>query len=294
MGSLVEMRVILSLVLTLMILTPACAGRAGSSQAEASSISVVASFYPLAFAAQRVGGDAVTVTNLTPPGVEPHDLELAPEALELIASADVVVYLSGGFQPAVEEAVEAEASGVVVDVARGSDDPHIWLDPALYAGMVDRVATALVEVRAADAQTFLGNARRLEAELEQLDEEFRLGLAECDTRTMITNHAAFGYLATAYDLDQWAISGSSPESEPDPARIAELVEVARDAGATTVFAEDLLSAEVVEILAAEAGLDAALLSPLEGLTEAQIAAGDDYLSVMRRNLETLRDGLVCA
>lgn len=305
MGRLFEMRVILSLVLTLMILTPACAGSAGPSQAEDTSISVVASFYPLAFAAQRVGGDAVTVTNLTPPGVEPHDLELAPEALELIASADVVVYLSGGFQPAVEEAVEAEATGVVVDVAQGSGagsdasvaadgDPHIWLDPALYAGMVDRVATALVEVRTADAQTFLGNARRLEVELEQLDEEFRLGLAECDTRTMITNHAAFGYLVAAYDLDQWAISGSSPESEPDPARIAELVEVARDAGATTVFAEDLLSAEVVEILAAEAGLDSALLSPLEGLTEAQIAASDDYLSVMRRNLETLRDGLVCA
>ena len=298
------MRAILSPVLSLVLLAPACAGGAGSSQGEGSSISVVASFYPLAYAAQRVGGDAVTVTNLTPPGVEPHDLELAPEAIELIASADVVVYLSGGFQPVVEEAVEAEASGVIVDVARRGDassdasvatqgDPHIWLDPALYADIVDRVATALVETRAADAATFRSNARKLEAQLDELAGAFRLGLAECETRTMITNHAAFGYLAAAYDLDQQAISGSSPESEPDPARIAELVEVARDTGATTIFAEDLLSAEVAEILAAEAGLGTALLSPLEGLTEAQIAAGDDYLSVMRRNLETLRDGLDC-
>ena len=298
------MRAILSPVLSLVLLAPACAGGAGSSQGEGSSISVVASFYPLAYAAQRVGGDAVTVTNLTPPGVEPHDLELAPEAIELIASADVVVYLSGGFQPVVEEAVEAEASGVIVDVARRGDassdasvatqgDPHIWLDPTLYADIVDRVATALVETRAADAATFRSNARKLEAQLDELAGAFRLGLAECETRTMITNHAAFGYLAAAYDLDQQAISGSSPESEPDPARIAELVEVARETGATTIFAEDLLSAEVAEILAAEAALGTALLSPLEGLTEAQIVAGDDYLSVMRRNLETLRDGLDC-
>lgn len=298
------MRAILSPVLSLVLLAPACAGSAGSSQGEDSSISVVTSFYPLAYAAQRVGGDAVTVTNLTPPGVEPHDLELAPEALELVASADVVVYLSGGFQPVVEEAVEAEATGVTVDVALRSDassdasgvtegDPHIWLDPALYADIVDRLATALVETRAADAEIFRANARELEAQLDELAGAFRLGLAECETRTMITNHAAFGYLAAAYDLDQQAISGSSPESEPDPARIAELVKVARETDATTIFAEDLLSAEVAEILAAEAGLGTALLSPLEGLTEAQIVAGDDYLSVMRRNLETLRDGLDC-
>jgi len=301
------MRAILSPVLSLVLLAPACGGSAGSSQSEGRTISVVASFYPLAYAAQRVGADAVTVTNLTPPGVEPHDLELAPEAIELIASADVVVYLSGGFQPAVEEAVEAEATGVTVDVAgigaAGTEapaalgaiggDPHIWLDPKQYSGVVEQVAAALGEVRAVDLETFLANARGLEAELAELDEEFRRGLAGCDTRVLITNHAAFGHLAAAYDLDQQAISGSSPESEPDPARIAELVEIARDTGVTTVFAEDLLSGEVAEILAAEAGLDTALLSPLEGLTEAQIAAGDDYLSVMRRNLETLRDGLDC-
>jgi zinc transport system substrate-binding protein len=293
------MRAILSLVLTLAIGVPAC----GSGEATDDSISIVASFYPLAYAAQRVGGEAVTVTNLTPPGVEPHDLELTPEAVEQIASADVVVYISGGFQPAVEESVDAEATGVVVDAAGASSggpgastdhDPHIWLDPSLYAGMVERVTTALAEVRAPDDETFSANARRLEADLDELAESFRLGLAECATRTMITNHAAFGYLAAAYDLDQQAIAGSSPESEPDPQRIAELAELADLTAATTVFAEDLLGSEAAETLAAEADLEIAVLSPLEGLTEAQIAAGDDFLSVMRRNLETLRDGLVCA
>lgn len=285
-------------------------GRAVRSGPEG-SISVVASFYPLAFAAERVGGDAVTVVNLTPPGVEPHDLELTPDDLQAIAEADVVVYLGGGFQPAVEEAVEAEATGVTVDALEGLEllpapvdapdhdgdepvsDPHVWLDPTRFASVVDRVATALGEAQGAEAATFLENAGALGDGLRSLDDEFRMGLAECETRVMITNHAAFGYLAAAYDLDQEAISGLSPGSEPDPARIAELAELAHAEGVTTVFTEDLLSPEVAETLATEAGLDTAVLSPLEGLTDSQVAAGDDVLSVMRENLETLRDGLGC-
>jgi zinc transport system substrate-binding protein len=300
------MRAILSLVLTLAII--GCARESEPGDGRGGSIEVVASFYPLAFAAERVGGAGVFVRNLTPPGVEPHDLELTPDDLEAIAEADVVVYLGGGFQSVVEHAVEAEATGITVDALEGIDplpgpsgdedddgsgDPHVWLDPVLYSGIASRVATAIGEVAARDAARVAANADDLDEELVTLDAEFRLGLARCDTRVMITNHAAFGYLAAAYDLEQHAISGISPESEPDPQRIAELAAEARAEGVTTVFTEDLVSPEVAETLAAEAGLDTAVLSPLEGLTDEQEAAGDDYLSVMRRNLEVLRDGLVC-
>ena len=298
------------MLLAAIVAVSACGGGARGGNADDGTISVVASFYPLAYAAERVGGDSANVTNLTPAGVEPHDLELAPDDLEKIALADVVVYLGGGFQPVVEEAVEAEATGIILDISEGVDllpaspgqavpdvasvDPHVWLDPALYAGVVDRIGGALGQVRAADAEVFLSRARQLEGELSALDKAFRRGLADCETRSLITNHAAFRYLAAAYDLEQEAISGLSPESEPDPARIAQLAEEAGADGVTTIFTEDLVSAEVAEILAAEAGLDTAVLSPLEALTEEQLAVGDDYLSVMRRNLETLRDGLVCA
>lgn len=306
------------LLLVVALSAAACGDATGEGAAPngpAVSLSVVASFYPLAYAADRVGGEAVTVMNLTPAGVEPHDLELAPDDLEAIAQADVVVYLGGGFQPAVEEAVEAEANGVTVDALDGLEllpptpeddpnhsdhgddepigDPHVWLDPARYAAVVDRVADAFVGARPADAETLLANADAFRDELTALDGGFRRGLAECATRLMITNHAAFGYLAAAYDLDQRAISGLSPGSEPDPARLAELAEQAQTEGVTTVFTEDLLPPEVAETLAAEAGLETAVLSPLEGLTEPQMAAGDDYVSVMRRNLEALRDGLDC-
>ncbi|HWC69532.1 MAG TPA: zinc ABC transporter substrate-binding protein [Actinomycetota bacterium] len=304
-------RAILSLVLVSVVVTAAGCGGDGASDARpGETIAVAASFYPLAFAAEQVGGDAVAVENLTPPGAEPHDLELTPGDLETIASAHVVVMVRGGFQPAVEEAVESEASGIVVDALEGVEvpssiaadgdadgpevDPHVWLDPMIFADVVERVASALGRVDRGAAGGFDDAAARLRSRLVDLDRDFRRGLAECRTRTMITNHAAFGHLAAAYDLEQVPIAGLSPEAEPGPERIAELAARAEAAGATTIFTEDLAPSDVAETLAAEAGIDTAVLSPLEGLTADQLAAGDDYLSVMRTNLETLRYGLDCA
>jgi len=270
-----------------LLVATACGGATAN---EDGRIEVVASAYPLAWAAERAGGEAVHVTNLTPPGVEPHDLELSPEDLEAISSADVVLTIGGGFQPAVEEAVAAEASGTVVDVAPVDGDPHVWLDPAGFADVVGRIADALGAAGVADAT---GNATTVEEDLATLDDDLRAGLAECDSRLLLVNHAAFGRLAAAVDLTQASISGTAPEAEPDPARIAALAELARGEGATTVFTEPLAPPDVAETLAAEAGLTTAVLDPVEGPSDEQLAAGEDYLSIMRTNLETLRDGLGC-
>ncbi len=302
------MRAILSLVLICSAIS--CSADARPSDGSDGTISVVASFYPLAYAAAQIGDGRVEVTNLTPPGVEPHDLELSPDDLEAIAGADVVLFAGGGFQPSIEEAVETAATGIVVDVLEGVDlrpptveddagplegDPHEWLDPAIYADIGDRVAAALrMADDAADGPGFDRAAEAFRRRLSALDRDFREGLADCATRVMITSHGAFGYLAAAYDLEPQPIAGLSPASEPDPRRIAELADEARAAGVRTIFTEELVSPELAETLAAEAGIDTAVLSPLEALTEEQLEAGEDFMSVMRRNLETLRDGLDCA
>jgi zinc transport system substrate-binding protein len=266
---------------------------------------VLASAYPLAEAAQVVGGDVVDVDNLTPPGVEPHDLELTPDDLEALVTADVVVYVSGGFQPAVEDGL-ADAEGALVDAIdavgalppAGEDelvvDPHVWLDPARFAAVAGTVAEALAALDPDHAAAFRSNAEAYETQLDELDRAFAEGLATCDRRTMVVNHAAFAYLANAYGLEQVAISGISPEAETDPAHLAELRALVQEEGITTIFTEALASPEVAETLAEEADVDVAVLDPLEGLTSAQIDAGEDYVSVMRRNLETLRSGLGCA
>jgi zinc transport system substrate-binding protein len=286
----------------------AACGASGSA-VEDGRVSVVASFYPLAEAASKVGGDLVSVQNLTPPGVEPHDLELAPDDIEAIATADVIVYLGSGFQPAVEDAlVEAEhavtvdaLNAVATNAAPASEaeegltvDPHVWLDPARFEEIVRAVADALAKADPANEATYAANAEAYVAQIAALDEEFRAGLSDCERTTIVTSHEAFGYLADAYGLTQVGILGLSPEAEPDPRRLAELRDLVEREGVTTIFAEELVSPKVAETLASEAGVQVAVLNPIESLTDAQEKAGEDYLSLMRENLGTLRKALDCA
>jgi len=302
------MRLILIIVLSILLTgTGVACSSGGGNASDAGKIQVVASFYPLAEAARQVGGDLVSVTNLTAPGVEPHDLELTPNQVASIARADLVLYLGSGFQPAVEDAI-GEAEGTTLDALTGVDttappsgseegfavDPHVWLDAERYARIVDEVRSALARIDPSHANAFASGASRFEDRLHALDEEFRSGLAHCERMTIVTNHAAFGYLASAYGLMQVGISGLDPEADVDPRRIAELRDLVQTQGITTIFTEDLVSPKVAETLANEAGVQTAVLHTLEGLTDAEVAAGADYLSEMRENLATLREALGCA
>jgi zinc transport system substrate-binding protein len=296
------------LVAGLMLLAPlaACSSRSDASAAS-SGVQVVASFYPLAEAAQQVGGSFVTVDNLTAPGVEPHDLELTPHQIEAIDTADLVLYLGGGFQPAVEDAL-GDATGTLIDASASlrnlpvpageSDasltaDPHVWLDPTLYQQIVDEVRDALSQADPEHMQAFTTNARAYGRQLGQLDDEYRSGLAQCQRTLIVTSHAAFGYLSARYGLTQEPISGLSPDAEPTPQRLASLKDLVEREGVTTIFTEELISPKVAETLGSETGATTAVLNPLESLTPDEAAAGDDYVSVMRTNLAALRTALGC-
>jgi zinc transport system substrate-binding protein len=267
---------------------------------------VVAAFYPLAWAAEEIAGDDVEVVNLTPPGAEPHDIELTPRDVELVEDADLVLYLGHGFMPALEEAVEGHASAIDLlggqQLRTGGDehgdgeepagqddepeqqDPHVWLDPRRLAAIAATIGEALGDPDAADD---------LIGRLEELDRELRAGLSDCARHEIVTSHAAFGYLADAYGLSQSALSGISPEAEPSPRALERLVEQVEEEGATTVFFETLVSPRLAETVAREAGAETAALDPLEGLGEEELAAGEDYVSVMRANLAALRQALGC-
>jgi zinc transport system substrate-binding protein len=270
-------------------------------------LSIVASFYPIAQAARQVGGSHVSVTDLTAPGVEPHDLELTPRQLADIADADVMLYLGGGFQPAVEDAV-GDAQGEAVDVGAGiqrrpvpsgeaedglTSDPHVWLDPILYGQIVDTIESALSRADESSASAFVSNAAAFGDQISALNEDYRTGLADCERHDIVTSHAAFGYLAAQYGLRQLAISGISPDAQPTPQHLAELRTFVKEHGVTTIFTEELTSPKVAETLAAETGATTEVLSPLESLTPNEIAAGQDYVSVMRANLAKLEKALGC-
>ena len=259
-------------------------GGCGGSQAADGRTSVVAAFYPLAYAAEQVGGPSVVVRNLTPPGAEPHDVELAPRDVEAVRSADVVLFLGGGFQPAVERAATG-ARGAVIDLLPElgvGGDPHVWLDPVRYGQVAGEVGRVLGRPSAA-----------LRARTSELDTAFRVGLEHCERRELVTSHASFGYLARRYSLDQVALTGLAPEADPSAKRIEELVRKVRATKATTVFAERLVSPELAQTVAREAGATVAILDPIEGLSGVEAARGEDYFSLMRENLVALRRGLGC-
>jgi zinc transport system substrate-binding protein len=271
----------------------------GDDSANNGRPSVVVSFYPLQFVVENLAGDAVDVTNLTAPGVEPHDLELTPQAVGDVADADLVVYLSG-FQPAVDDAVDGQAAAAL-DVADAADlslttaggtlDPHFWLDPSRLAAAADATATTLVDQGILDADTASSNLAMLTDDLDRLDAEFRNGLADCTSRDLVTSHEAFGYLADAYDLTQVGITGLSPEAEPDPQDLADVTAFVEQNDVRTIYYETLVSPDVAETVARETGAEVAVLDPLEGLVAD--ATDDDYLTVMSDNLETLRTGQGC-
>jgi zinc transport system substrate-binding protein len=257
---------------------------------------VVASFYPLAFVAEWVGGPDVHVVDLTPPGVESHDLELTPRQVGDIASADLVVYQKG-FQPAVDDAVEQNASGIELDITEVASlddltgDPHVWLDPTRFAAITQEVADALGDVAPAKADAIQGRADELVGELTALDEEFQAGLANCERQVVVTTHEAFGYLGDRYGLDFVGISGPEGDAEVSPARLREVQDVIENWNVTTVFSERLASPEVADTLAADLGTTTAILDPIEGLTEE--TEGEDYLTLMRTNLGALRKANGC-
>ena len=283
------------------------------SAADTKKTSVVAAFYPLAWAAEQVGGRRVVVTNLTPSGAEPHDLELTTKQRDAIEDAGLVIVMGSGFQPAVEKAAESRDGNTVEMLSslpigaagkkvadEGEEDPdaldpHVWLDPALMERIVDRTAAALTKADPANATTYDANAAALNEKLAALDARYRTGLATCDRKLIVTSHDAFGYLAKAYGLQQEGVAGLSPDAEPNPKRLAELTDLVAQKGVTTIFTEELVSPKIAKTLAREAGgLKTDTLNPLEGLTPKEVKAGDDYVAVMDRNLARLRSALGCS
>jgi zinc transport system substrate-binding protein len=296
-------RVAVAIALSGLMTLSACGSGATNEPTSSAGWDVVTSFYPLQFVAERVGGDLVTVTNLTKPGVEPHDLELAPQDLGTLTDADLAIYLAG-FQPAVDDAVAQKSEGQVLDVSDAADlsltyssdgdaltDPHFWLDPMRMADVADDVSAALSQLDPPAQATFEANAAELRADLADLDSAFRKGLADCERRQLVTSHTAFGYLADAYNLEQVGLTGLSPDTEPNPQQLATVTEFVRDNDVQTIFYETLVSPDVAETVANATGANTDVLDPLEGLSDA--SQGDDYLQVMESNLANIEAGLPC-
>lgn len=300
-----------AVVLGLTALT-ACSGSSTAGKKDG-KLDVVASFYPMQYLAEQIGGSHVAVSNLTKPGVEPHDLELSPKQTASLGEADVIVYLKG-IQPAVDKAIDQSGVKHTVDAAgltkledHGTEtgpgheghahqgdneagaDPHIWLDPVKYAEVAKGVGKALEQADPDHAADYKKNTDTVVKNLGTLNDKFAAGLKNTATKTFITTHSAFGYLAERYGLTQEGIAGIDPEAEPSPARIKELQSLAKKDHVNTVFFETLASDKTAKTLAKDTGLKTDVLDPLEGITKK--SKGADYIAVQESNLAALQKAL---
>ena len=267
---------------------------------EQQNVIVVTSFYPLYEIARRVGGEFVDVQNLVPPGAEPHEYELTPKDISRVFESQILFVNGGGLEPWFEKITsEVQERGVrTIDASRISDDilagdPHYWMDPLYYVKEVDRFEKTLSEIDPSRSAYYLANARKFVEELSLLSKDFENGLQNCTFKEFVTNHAAFGYLARRYNLTMVPISGLSPEAEPSPKTLASLTDLLRGKGIRYIMVETLVSPKIAETLAREVGAEILVLNPLEGLADEEIARGQNYVTVMRQNLNNLQIAMDC-
>lgn len=262
-------------------------------------LKIVASFYVLGDFTKRVGGDNIDVRTIIPAGAEPHEYEPTPKDIADIYSARLFLYQGGGFdQWADQFRGEIQQRGIAaVPMAEHftllNNDPHIWLDPVLAQKEIEIIRDYLIRADPQNAGLYANNATLYTALLADLDKKYRDGLLSCGIKEIVVSHSAYQYLAQRYGLSLISIAGLSPEQEPSLRKIAEIIRLIRAKGIKYIFIEPLAGSKAAQAVALETGANSLILNPIEGLPDADIAAGKNYLSLMEENLKNLRTALLC-
>jgi zinc transport system substrate-binding protein len=275
--------------------------------ARSNKLHVAASFYPLYFFSSQIGGEKARVINITPAGAEPHDYEPTAQDIAQIERSKLLILNGGGFEAwgdSIKQNLNA-GNTLILTVGEGlthlqakeeresTTDPHIWLSPPLAEEIVDRITQGFLKVDPVNRDYYRSNAASLKSDLAALDKEFRVGLSRCSEKNIVTSHAAFGYLASDYGLHQVPIAGLSPDAEPSPRQLADIIKFARRNKIQYIFFESLVSPKLSETIAREVGAKTLVLNPIEGLSDKEASQGKTYFSEMRNNLANLRAALQC-
>jgi zinc transport system substrate-binding protein len=278
-----------------------------SKPTTSNKLQMIASFYPLYFFAQQIGGDKANVMNITPAAAEPHDYELTTQDIVKIDQSKMLILNGGKLEPWGDKIRdELQGSNVLIVTAgdgladkqlnesgQAIQDPHVWLDPILAKKEVVNIELGFEKIDPGDKAYYQANANKLEAELDQLNSEYANGLKNCQKKDFVTSHAAFGYLAAQYGINQVAISGVSPDEEPSSQKLAEIADLVKKEDIKIIFFESLVSPKLSQTIAQETGAAARVLDPIEGLTQADLNKGRNYLTVMKDNLSALETALQC-
>jgi zinc transport system substrate-binding protein len=305
------------LLLFILTLALSACGQSKSSLVSG-KVNVVTSFYPLYDFTTKIGGSHVNVINLVPAGVEPHDWSPKSRDIQNLTNAELFVYLGAGFEGWVDHTLESMKKDAKVQAVKtsqgielipggedeehdhgkedkkddhdhdhGSNDPHVWLSPVNAKQMALNIKDGLVKVDAAHKADYEANYKQLADKLDALNNQYKTQLASTSKKEIVVTHQSFGYLAKDYGLQQKAIMGLSPDAEPTSKDMKNILQFIKDNGVKYIFFEELVSDKLAKTLAKDAGVETLVLSPIEGLTEEQLTKGEDYLSLMEKNLNNL-------
>lgn len=305
-------KIILLLVLTfIMLFSVACSKNNNSKDEDNGKIKIYTSIYPLYDFTNKIGGDKVVVSNLVPPGTEPHDFELSTSDLVNLEKADMLIYNGAGIESWSDKVINSlENKNIVyvksskgLDIHKASSkkeknnhnhanvDPHTWLNIKNAQKEMENIKNALVKRDPDNKEYYEKNYKTYAKKFEELDSKYKETLDKIPNKSIIVAHEAFGYLCDEYDIKQVAIEGLTPDSEPDPARMSKIIKFAKENNIKTIFFEELVSPKVAETIAKEVGAKTEVLNPLEGLSEEDINNNKDYFSVMEDNLQVIYESL---
>ncbi len=278
-----------------------------------SKLSIVTTIYPVYDFACNIAGDKAEIINLVPAGVEPHDFELSTGDMQLIEQADVFIYNGAGMEHFVDKTLDSVSNKglFVVECAKNitllesehshehgtsqedeeHSDPHTWLSVTNAILEAEAIKDTLVDIDPENAKYYEDNFTAYKEELTKLHEMYQTELSDLSSDTIVVAHEAFGYLCEEYGLHQEGIEGLTADSEPDSARMKEIIDFCKENEIQVIFFEELVSPKVAETVASEIGAKTMVLNPIEGLTAEQEEEGLDYIGLMKQNLETLKKAL---
>lgn len=318
MPSKIKTLLVYTLLFIFVLSLSGCSTRSNSPQGNAEKIKVMTTIYPVYEFASRVGGDKIDVSMLVPPGVEPHDWEPTAQDIIKVKSAKLFLYHGTGLEP-IDKILNKDVIGdvKVIEISKGVQaltkseddeeednlketgeqhqksnlDPHMWLDPVYAQQEVTNIAEALSNIDPQNGDYYRKNAESYKKELAQLDQDYKVGLANVSQKDLVTSHTAFAYLAKRYDLQQVGIMGLSPDAEPTPDKMAKVVNFCKENHIKYIFFESLVSPKLSETIAKATGAELLVLNPIESLTNDEKSQGKNYISIMHENLANLQKAL---
>jgi zinc transport system substrate-binding protein len=311
------------LFLLIFLLISKIPGLQSKEQKEVDKITIITSVFPLQEFAEAVAGERGEVSLLLPPGAEIHTWRPRASDIIKLTAADVFIYVGADLEPWLHDMMKSVKNSElrVLEASQGlsllgendvhpkheeekdaeeknhehlSVDPHVWLDFENDQIIVDRIEAILSELFPEGRPFFSRNALIYKKKLQKLDQKYQERLSNCLQRTFILGgHAAFGYLARRYRLNQIALYGLSPNSKPTPRKLAEVVDLAKEHQIKVIYFEDYVSDELAKVMAKEVGAETLVLNAGANISKEQLKSGITFLEIMEKNLENLRHGLHC-